>query len=84
MFVRGSVAKAIKFDEVTYNDAYDFYDLDYSLTCLENGVRVAVLDILVEHKSAGTGIYKDSWAKNKEIFLNKWTAKGYTFPISSK
>lgn len=84
MFVRGSLAKTLRFDENTYPQSYDFYDYDYCLHTLELGWRVGVLDVLVEHKSAGSGIYKDSWAKNKEIFLNKWRGRGYQFPIAVK
>ncbi len=84
MFVRGKLAKAVKFDEKTYQNSYNFYDLDYCLTALESGMKVAVLDILVEHGSAGAGIYQEDWVKNKEVFLNKWKSKGYVFPLASK
>ena len=39
------------------------------------------MDILIEHRSAGTGVLKDSWTNNKEIFLNKWKTAGLQFPI---
>lgn len=82
MAVRGSLLKTQYFDVNTFPNSYDFYDYDFCLTALENKKKIAVLDILVEHKSAGTGIFKDSWKTNKEIFLNKWINKGYTLPIS--
>lgn len=84
LFVRGKLAKILNFDEQTYPGSYNFYDLDYCLSSLEAGFKVAVLDILVEHKSAGAGIYQNDWITNKEIFLNKWKSKNYVFPLASK
>ncbi len=83
MAVRGSLARKQNFDVTTFPNSYDFYDYDYCLGAKANGSNIAVLDLLVEHKSAGTGIYKDSWANNKEIFLNKWKNLGYSFPITN-
>ena len=82
MAVRGSLLKKQKFDVETFPTSYDFYDYDFCLTALENGSNVGVLDILVEHKSAGMGIFNESWKNNKDIFINKWINKGYQFPIS--
>lgn len=84
LFVRGSVAKTIRFDSTSFPNSYNFYDYDYCLQTLENGWRVGVLDILVEHGSAGAGIYATDWNINKPIFINKWKNKGYNFPISTK
>lgn len=84
MFVRGSLLKKQPFDSTTYVGAYDFYDYDYCLTALAAGSKVAVLDILLEHGSAGRGVFKDSWSKNREIFLRKWASRGVGFPIISK
>lgn len=83
MFVRGSVIKKFQFDTQTYVGSYDFYDYDYCLTALSQGHKVAVLDVLVEHGSSGTGIFKDSWSENRLKFINKWTNKGIRFPIVS-
>lgn len=84
LFVRGSVAKAIKFDEEYYPNSYNFYDYDYSLSVLQSGYTVGVLDILLEHKSAGYGIFEHDWVSNKEKFLSKWISKGFSFPITVK
>lgn len=81
MAVAGHIAINLKFDEGTYTDSYDFYDYDYCISVMGHGYKVAVLDILIEHKSAGTGIYKDSWKINKEKFLNKWKSVGLQFPV---
>lgn len=79
-FVRGNVANRLKFDAETYPESYDFYDLDYCLSVKEVGLKIGVIDILVEHRSNGSGIYKESWEKNKKRFFDKWAKKGVTFP----
>jgi NAD-dependent dihydropyrimidine dehydrogenase PreA subunit len=84
IFVRGALAKELKFDEEYYPKSYNFYDYDYSLSALEKGYNVGVLDIILEHKSAGYGIYEYDWMSNKEKFVNKWKQKGFNFPISVK
>jgi hypothetical protein len=82
LFVRGSLAKTLPFDQTTYPNSYNFYDYDYCLSALELKHNVAVLDVLVEHKSAGYGIFEHDWITNKDIFINKWKSKGYNFPIT--
>lgn len=84
MFVKGEVAKNIKFDAEYFTKSYNFYDYDYSLSVLESGHKVGVIDVSLEHKSAGYGIYEYDWISNKEKFLEKWKLKGYSFPISLK
>lgn len=84
MFVSGSLAKTLNFDETTYPESYDFYDYDYCLSSLSMNRPVAVLDILLEHRSAGTGIYKQSWEMNKQRFLNKWKSLGVQFPLKMR
>lgn len=81
MLVKGELAKKLPFDSETFPNTYNFYDADYSLMAREAGYKVGVFDILLEHKSAGTGIFEDDWAKNKVKFLTKWVNKGQTFPI---
>ncbi len=81
MFVMGHIAKNLKWDYQTYPESYDMYDYDYCLSVMGHGYKVAVLDILLEHRSAGNGVLKDSWSTNKERFLNKWKSMGLNFPI---
>lgn len=83
MAVRGSLIKKIQFDTKTFVGSYDFYDYDFCAQAKSIGSDIAVLDILIEHKSAGTGIYKESWEANKNIFINKWKQAGYEFPLKS-
>lgn len=81
LFTMGHIAINLKWDEMTYPESYDMYDYDFCLAVQGHGYKVAVLDILIEHKSAGTGVFKDSWKINKERFIQKWTNSGLTFPI---
>jgi len=81
MAVRGSLLKKLAFDSASYPFSYDFYDYDYCLEAKSLGSDVVVLDILVEHKSNGSGIFKESWESNKKLFLDKWKNKGFSFPI---
>lgn len=81
MFVMGHIAQNLKWDYQTFSESYDMYDLDYCLSVMGHGYKVAVLDILLEHRSAGVGVMKDSWKINKEKFINKWKSSGVNFPI---
>lgn len=80
-FVRGNVAKEIKFDDTTYF-GYHFYDCDYCFSVLESGYNIAISDIAIEHKSPGP--MDDSWLENRDKFLFKWVEKGLTFPVKAK
>lgn len=80
-FVRGSLAKDIRFDDTTFG-GYHFYDCDYCFSVLEKGYNIAVADILIEHLSEGP--LNDDWYRNKDLFINKWKSKGKTFPITRK
>lgn len=79
-FVRGNVLKNVKFDEQTFS-GYHMYDCDYSFSVLESGYKIAVADILVEHKSEGP--LPPEWFENRTIFHEKWSKKGYIFPINT-
>jgi len=74
------IKEGIKFDDVSYQHN-DFYDIDLCMQFLERGYKVAVADILVYHQSEGKGVFHENWKSSKEIFLNKWKSKGYTFPL---
>lgn len=81
MFTLGHIATNLRWDEETYPQSYDMYDYDYCLSVMGHGYKVAVLDILVEHGSAGEGVNQERWRINKERFVKKWNTIGLTFPI---
>lgn len=78
-FSKGSVLKQVRFDEVTYPEAYHFYDCDFSFSVLEKGFDIAIMDSFFEHSSEGP--LPESWHVNKDKFLNKWKSKGFKFPV---
>lgn len=72
--------KALKFD--TKYEGYHFYDADICIQAKDKGFDVAVADILIKHESEGP--MNESWFKNKNMFISKWTEKGYSFPLTVK
>ena len=79
-FTTVKIANEIRFDEKL--QGYHFYDYDFCFSVLEKGYKVAVADILLGHASEGP--MPASWHINKVKFINKWTAKGYNFPLTAK
>ena len=80
--IRGSlINQGLRFDEKTYPNSYHMYDYDMSLTVLQKGYRVAVADIGVEHASEGP--LGESWQMNNKRLRDKWTKKGYQFPLKA-
>lgn len=80
-FVRGSLAKELKFDNNTFN-GYHFYDADYCFSALEKGYKIGIADILVEHLSSGPiGV---DWENAKDAFFKKWKNKNITFPVNCR
>jgi hypothetical protein len=73
--------EGVGFDLQTYPDGNDFYDIDFCLTVLEKGYKVACADIAIFHKSQGMGALTDSWKINHDRMVNKWKTKGYKFPV---
>jgi hypothetical protein len=71
----------LRFDQENY-DGFHFYDIDICCQILEKKLKIAVADILVLHKSIGDVSKNDDWAKNKDVFVKKWTGK-YKFPLTS-
>ena len=78
-FVSGEFLKQFRFDDISYPGAYHFYDVDTCFSALAAGYKVAVADILLEHKSEGP--MPESWHKTKDIFLTKWAGKNIKFPV---
>ncbi|MFW6130576.1 MAG: glycosyltransferase [Atribacterota bacterium] len=82
MITQGKFLKeGLFFDDKTY-DGNDFYDLDISMKVKDMGYSVAVADILIYHNSSGMGVFNNDWKKNREIFVKKWTDKGYKLPFT--
>jgi len=50
------------------------YDIDFSLTCNENKLKLGVWPILIYHQSPGLrDMNNEHWNKSNEYFRNKWS-----------
>lgn len=82
MMVKGKVLlEGLRWDNQTY-DGRDFYDIDFCFEVLSRGYKIGVADILLHHKSMGTGSMQEPWHKAKEKFFKKWKSLGCEFPIT--
>ena len=79
-FLSSEFVKNYRFDDLSYKQAYHFYDVDTCFSALESKFKVAVADILLEHKSEGP--MPQSWHVTKEKFISKWGSKGLKFPVT--
>lgn len=61
----------VKFDE-SYPSKFHYYDLDFSLECNKNKVKVGVVDIPIIHSSPGLTNPNEEFYKGQEYFTNKW------------
>jgi hypothetical protein len=61
----------VRFDE-SYPSKFHYYDLDFSLTCNNNKVKVGVVDIPIIHASPGLTDPNDEYYKGQEYFIKKW------------
>jgi hypothetical protein len=61
---------AVQFDE---QFIWHHYDIDFSLTCNKNKLRLGVYPILVYHESPGLKDLNDEeWNRSNTAFINKW------------
>jgi len=66
--VKGSKAR---FDETFL---WHHYDIDFSLTCNKNKIKMGVWPILIEHQSPGLLNVNDTeWNRSNKAFIEKWT-----------
>lgn len=61
----------VKFDE-TYPSKFHYYDLDFSLECNKNKVKVGVVDIPIIHSSPGLTNPNKEFFAGQEYFKVKW------------
>jgi len=74
----------LRFDDKTFNDDNDMYDIDLCLSLLERNLTIAVADMLVFHRSMGKGSLGETWHLSKNKLITKWLQKGKTFPITKE
>jgi hypothetical protein len=58
-----------RFDE---NYKFHHYDLDFSLQCNLNKLKIGIWPILINHSSPGLMDMGGSWKESNEYFKNKW------------
>jgi hypothetical protein len=64
----------VRFDEA--NPAgFHFYDLDYSLSCHKEKLKLGVVDIMITHASPGLREFTPEFNEGQQWFLNKWKGK---------
>lgn len=61
----------VKFDE-SYPSKFHYYDLDFSLECNRNSVKIGVVDIPIIHQSPGLTKPDKEFYSGQEYFINKW------------
>ena len=61
----------VKFDE-TYPCKWHYYDLDFSLECNRNNVKIGVVDIPIIHSSPGLTNPDKEFYDGQHYFINKW------------
>ena len=62
----------VKFDE-SYPSRFHYYDLDFSLECNKNGVKIGVVDIPIIHSSPGLTNPDKEFYDGQQYFIDKWT-----------
>lgn len=85
LITRGKQLKEfLSFDDVTFAGYNDFYDLSLCMDVLLKGYKLAVIDVLIFHKSQGMGSLKLPWHEAKVKFIEKYTNRGLKFPITKE
>jgi GT2 family glycosyltransferase len=64
----------VRFDE-SNPAGFHFYDLDYSLSCHKEGMRLGVSDIMITHASPGLRDFTEEFRAGERWFLEKWKGK---------
>jgi GT2 family glycosyltransferase len=71
MCISSNAFTKVRFDEDSPS-RFHFYDLDYSLQCYKEKIRVGVGDIMISHASHGLRAADEEFEKGQEWFWNKW------------
>jgi len=54
------------------NFKFHFYDMDFSLTCYTNQLKIGVINTIIQHNSHGDGLLSEEYKIIQERFLEKW------------
>ncbi len=65
------IPNMLKFDE-SYPSKFHYYDLDFSLECNRNKIKIGVVDIPIIHQSPGLTDPSKEFFEGQKYFINKW------------
>lgn len=67
-------AKRLQLSNVRFDPslAFHFYDLDFSLSAHQAGLRLGTWPIALTHASGGDSIHTKAWQASRLIYLRKW------------
>lgn len=54
---------------------FHHYDMDFSMSCNMNKLKIGTWPILLDHSSPGLREFTKDWNESNEYFKNKWTKK---------
>ena len=66
--------KKIIDSKVRFDEQFKFhhYDIDFSLQCNENKIKLGVWPILINHQSPGLKEFHKDWEESNSKFITKW------------
>lgn len=59
----------VRFDE---QFMFHHYDIDFSLVCNKNKLKLGVWPFIINHRSPGLANFHEDWVKSNDLFINKW------------
>ena len=69
--------KSINGKNVRFDEQFKFhhYDIDFSLTCNANKLKLGVWPFLINHSSPGLREFHQDWVNSNQKFIDKWKNK---------
>jgi glycosyltransferase involved in cell wall biosynthesis len=66
--------KKLKTTNTKFDEQFNFhhYDIDFSLACNKNKLKLGVWPFIINHRSPGLANFHEDWLKSNELFVNKW------------
>jgi hypothetical protein len=74
MAMSRKVFEKVRFDE-SNPAGFHHYDLDFSLSCHKEKLKIGVSDIMITHASQGLREFTPEFNEGQKWFLNKWKGK---------
>jgi len=76
VFLAVNVKKLLQ-TNTRFDEQFKFhhYDIDFSLTCNKNKLKLGVWPVVINHSSPGLREFHQEWVSSNEKFINKWKNK---------